>query len=94
MPEVISLFRGLCLLRTSCTRLRNCLIQGLSNFLHEIQVVVQIVNRVQSGAENLIDLLQMVQVGAGEVATAVAVATLVERTEVMLMFSVSKLISP
>ena len=24
LPEVISLFRGLCLLRTSCTRLRNC----------------------------------------------------------------------
>ena len=48
-------------------------------------------NRVQSGAENLIDLLQMVQVGAGEVAAAVAVAALVERTKVMLMFSVSKL---
>lgn len=39
-------------------------------------------NRVQSGAENLIDLLQMVQVGAGEVAAAVAVETLVERTKV------------
>lgn len=51
MPEVISLFRlGSVFCELLAPGFEIALIQGLTNFLHEIQVVVQIVNRVQSGA--------------------------------------------
>jgi len=50
---------------------------------------VQIVNCVQSSAQNLIDLLKVMQISTREVAAAVAVAALVKRTKVVFVLGVS-----
>ena len=51
---------------------------------------MQIVNCVQSSAQNLIDLLKVMQISTREVAAAVAVAALVKRTKVVFVLGVSE----
>ena len=53
---------------------------------------MQIVNCVQSSAQNLIDLLKVMQISTREVAAAVAVAALVKRTKVVFVLGVSCLL--
>src|SRR5258706_4839514 len=54
-----------------------------SELAHELLVVVQVMKRVQPRAEDLVGLLQVVEVGAAEVAAGDAAALLVERRDVV-----------
>ena len=55
---------------------------------HQHLVVVQVMQRVELRAEDFADAVQVVQVGAREVAAGVAVAALVERARVVLVLRV------
>src|SRR6185312_17111355 len=56
---------------------------GLAHGPHELQVVVQVVDGVQARPQDLVGAVQVVQVGAGEVAAGVAGAPRVERAGVL-----------
>src|SRR5689334_8855596 len=59
--------------------------------VHQLLVVVEVVQRVQPCAEDLIHALEMVQVGAREVAAGVARAFLVERFDLVAVTRVPQL---
>src|SRR5262244_662372 len=66
---------------------RDCLAQ----LAHESLVVVQVVQGVEPRAEDLVDLLQMVQVAPGKTRAGVAAAGLVERPRVVAVARVADL---
>src|SRR5690606_6557976 len=49
-----------------------------SHLLHQVQVIMQVMNGVQLCAQNLAGTMQMMQVGAREVATGVTTASLIQ----------------
>ena len=53
-----------------------------ADFAHQLLVVMQVVDGIEARTEYLVEAVQMVQVGAGEVAAGVAGALLVQRTHV------------
>src|SRR5215218_8608743 len=61
----------------------------LAQFAGEAKVVVEIVDRVEARAQDLVHFLQMMEIGAGEVRAGVAIARLVERAGVAAMFRVA-----
>src|SRR4030095_15730645 len=61
----------------------------LAQLAGETKVVVQVVQRIEAGAEDLVHLLQMVKVSAGEICAGVATARFVERSRVRAMFRIS-----
>src|SRR5229473_3293015 len=68
---------------------KNPLLNRRAQVAHQFLVVVQVVKRVQPRAEDLVGFLQVVEVGAREMAAAVARAALVERTRVVAMARVA-----
>ena len=50
---------------------------------HQFQIKEQVMNGVETRAQNLVDALQMVQIGAGEMAAGIAAACLVEWREIV-----------
>ena len=57
-------------------------------FTHQLLVIMQVVYRVQARAEYLADAVQVMQVGAGEIAAGVAAALLVQRTRVQAVLRI------
>jgi hypothetical protein len=54
-------------------------LNGFADIAHQFEVVMEIVNRIELGAKNFADPMQVMQVAAGEVAAGVATAAFVER---------------
>src|SRR5215467_5380360 len=63
----------------------------LAQLAHEGLVVVQVVQGIEARAQDLVDLLQMVQVAPGETRAGVAAAGLVERPRVVAVARVADL---
>ncbi len=61
---------------------------GFAQFAHQHLVVVQVVDRVELRTENLADAVQMMQVGAREIAAGIARAGFVERARIVLVLRV------
>src|SRR6476661_7073961 len=60
-------------------------IDGVAHVLHQLQVVMQVVDRVEPGAEDFAGAVQVIQVGARKVATCITAAAFVERLVVVLV---------
>src|SRR6266704_1156654 len=64
---------------------------GVAQFPHQRLVVVQVVQGVEPRAENLVDLLQVMQVAAREMRARVASAALIERARIVAIAGVADL---
>jgi len=64
-------------------------LDGGAQLAHQRQVVMQVVDRGEARAEDLVDPLQVVQVRAREVPAGIAVAGGVERSRVVPMYRVA-----
>src|SRR5499427_6020691 len=64
---------------------------GLAQLAHEGLVVMQVVQGIEPRAQDLVDLLEMVQVGPGEMGAGVATTGLVERLRVVAVARVADL---
>src|SRR6185312_11145592 len=64
---------------------------GFAEALHELQVVMEVVDRMEARAEDLARAIEVVQVGAGEVAAGVARAIRVEGRGVLAMPGIADL---
>ena len=62
--------------------------------MRKLQVIVQIVDGVEAGTENLVDALQVVQIGPREVAAGVAATFRIERAGVLAVARVATNRSP
>ncbi len=62
-------------------RTEHVVFDRIADFLHQLQVVMQVVDRVQLRAEDLPHTMQMVQIAAREIAACVAAAAFVEWLE-------------
>jgi hypothetical protein len=55
--------------------------------MHQLVIVVQVVQRAELRAENLANAVEVVQVGARKVLAGIAVAAVVERLRVCLVLA-------
>ena len=69
---------------------RPCL-KRVAHLLHDLKVEGEVVDRVEARAEDLAYLVEMMQIGAREVATRVAVAARIKRTQIVAVTAVLEL---
>jgi hypothetical protein len=67
---------------------------GLPELLHQLLIVVEVVQGTEMSAENLADAVEVVQIGARKVPAGVARAGLVKRSRVVLVLGVAMRTSP
>src|ERR1700756_2964916 len=60
-------------------------INGVAHLLHDLQVVVQVVDGIQARTQNFTGSMQMMQVGAREIAAGVAGTCRIERLIVVFI---------
>ena len=68
--------------------LEGAVVQRLADALHQVIVEIQVVHNRQTHAQQFIRLLQMADVGAGEIAADRAVAVRVDRRFVALILQI------
>lgn len=64
------------------------LFDSCPHFFHNDLVKMQVVDGVELGAQNFTCFVQVVEIGAAEVAAGVAAATFVQRAGIQLVFGI------
>ena len=60
-------------------------IDGVTHFFHELQVIIEIVDRAQLRAQNFADPIQVMQVGPGKMTAGITLAGFIQRLPIVFV---------